>query len=108
MFATTEEINLYARMTLKQWKLADVKIEWMTRKDVLGLAYADDWKIELSELCLSSFACFRETLLHEMAHLLDFQERGTYVVNTREVAHGKNWRKWCKTLGIPARLKIPA
>lgn len=105
---TTTEVQQYIRLTLKEHGMSNVKVKWIGREDVLGLAYAEQWKIELSTFCLSSFRCFRETLLHEIAHLLDYQERGTYVVNKYEMAHGKNWRKWCKTLGIPARLKIPA
>ena len=105
---TTTEVQQYIRLTLKEHGAPNVEIKWIDRQDVLGLAYASDWKIELSTLCLSSFKCFREVLLHEIAHLLDFQERGTYLVNKYEMAHGKNWRKWCKKLGIPARTKIPA
>ena len=107
MIFTTTEAEQYVRMTLKQWGLSDVSFEWWESEKNRGWAWAEESHIALATNILSSFACFRETLLHEMAHILDHRERGTYVVNVREMAHGKNFRKWCKVLGIPARLKIP-
>lgn len=105
---TTEEVSQYARLTLKEFNLFDVKIEWINSERFLGLAYAKERKIELSTLCLSSFRCFRETLIHEILHIVDYDMRGGYVVNKYEMAHGKNWRKLCKKAGIPARKRIPA
>lgn len=104
---TTQEVQQYIRLTLKQWNLTGVEFAWIESDKVRGLAYGAN-RIELATNCLVSFRCFRETLLHEIAHLLDYRERGTYVVNVYKKQHGKNWKKWCKTLGIPARLKIPA
>jgi predicted SprT family Zn-dependent metalloprotease len=106
---TPQEVSQYIRLTLKQFNVSEVKVSWIDNPKVRGLAYAgDNPRIELSFNCLVSFRCFRETLIHEICHILDFKERGTYVVNKYEMAHGKNWRKLCKAAGIPARLKIPA
>lgn len=104
MFTTTE-VQQYIRLTLRQWNMSHVKVEWMESSKFNGLAYAQENKIELALHTLRSFPLFKEVFLHELAHLLDYSERGTYVVNKYEMAHGKNWRKWCKTLGIPARTK---
>ena len=104
---TTQEVEQYMRLTLKQWGMSSVRVQWMQSNRFLGLAYAEDGMIELSENVLASFGLFREVFLHELAHLLDFQERGTYVVASRRSLHGKNWRKWCAILQIPARLRIP-
>jgi len=109
MSLTTAEVEQYIRLTLKQWKMPHVQVSWIESKRVRGLAYAGEKpRIELATNCLSSFHCFRETFFHELAHILDYSERGTYLVRKYEMAHGKNFRKWCKKLGIPARLKIPA
>ncbi len=105
---TTQEVEQYIRLTLKQWGMSHVRVSWIESKKVNGLAYADDWRIELNYHVLRSFGLFKEIFLHELAHLLDYRERGTYIVNKYEMAHGKNWRKWCRTLGIPARRKTPA
>ncbi len=87
--------------------MSHATVSWIESKKVNGLAYAgDEPRIELAVHVLQSFSLFREIFLHELAHLLDYQERGTYVVNKYEMAHGKNWRKWCRTLGIPARTTV--
>lgn len=104
---TTQEVSQYIRLTLRQYGLPNVKIEWIQSSKFNGLAYAPEGKIALSEHILSSFALFKEIFLHELAHLLDYNERGTFVVNKYEMAHGKNWRKWCRILKIPARIKTP-
>lgn len=107
MSLTKNEVEQYIRLTLKQWKMSHVKIEWIQSQKFNGLAYAEESKIELAAHTLKNFPLFKEIFLHELAHLLDYRERGTYLVKKREMAHGKNWRKWCKVLGIPARLKTP-
>lgn len=102
---TTTEVESYIRLTLKQWGMSHVRVSWIESNKVNGLAYAGEDRIELAMHTLQAFGLFREIFLHELAHLLDYRERGTYVVNKYEMAHGKNWRKWCRTLGIPARVK---
>jgi len=104
---TAHEVDQYIRLTLKEWGMASVRVEWMQSKRFLGLAHAEESKIQLSENVLASFGLFREVFLHELAHLLDFRERGTYYVGSRRSLHGQNWRKWCQVLKIPARLRIP-
>lgn len=105
---TPQEVQQYILLTLKEFNVSDVSVSWIESEKVRGLAYAQEGRIELAFNCLSSFRCFRETLIHEILHIVDFRERGTYVVNKYEMAHGKNWRRLCKAAGIPARVRIPA
>lgn len=105
---TPQEVAQYISMTLKEFDVSDVSVSWIDSHKVRGLAYAEEARIELAFNCLASWRCFRETLIHEICHIVDFRQRGGYMVNKRTVAHGKNWRRLCKAAGIPARLKIPA
>jgi predicted SprT family Zn-dependent metalloprotease len=105
---TPQEVDQYIKMTLKQFGVSDISVSWIDSKKFRGLAYAQQSRIELAFNCLISWSCFRETLIHEILHIVDFRQRGTYLVGSREMAHGKNWRKLCKEAGIPARLKIPS
>lgn len=111
MFATTEEIDLYIRMTLKQWGMLHIPVSIrpkLSKKRAFGLYYFDkEKKIEIAQVALRSFSLFRYVLLHELAHALDHQERGSLIVNGRVNAHGKNFRKWCKRLGIPTSRFVP-
>jgi predicted metal-dependent hydrolase len=66
---TTQEVEQYIRLTLKQWGMSSVRVQWMKPNRFLGLAYAEDSMIELSEKVLGSFGLFREVFLHELAHL---------------------------------------
>lgn len=105
---TIEEANAYIRMTLRGWNRTDINIEWS--KDRRGILGTYNWmrnQITLTPRILKSPALFREVFLHELAHALDYAERGTFLVKKNHVAHGKNWRKWCLTLRIPARRFIP-
>ena len=105
---TIEEANAYIRMTLRGWNLTNVKVEWgKDSRSHLGLFHWTQNKITLTPRILKSPALFREVFLHELAHALDYAERGTFLVKKNHVAHGKNWRKWCLTLRIPARRFIP-
>jgi predicted SprT family Zn-dependent metalloprotease len=105
---TPQEVSQYVLLTLKEFGISDVSVSWIVSDKVRGLAYAESARIELATNCLVSWKCFKETLLHEICHLLDYRQRGnSYMVNKRTVAHGKNWRKLCRAAGIPARLKIP-
>jgi predicted SprT family Zn-dependent metalloprotease len=106
MHLTEKELDLYARMTLKQWDLSDISIKWADLPRSLGLA--DPWnkEITLSTRLLQSFSLFELTLLHEMAHILDYQERGTFKKNGRNSHHGPSFKKWCRKLGISTKTKV--
>ena len=48
-----------------------------------------------------------EVVKHEIAHVLDHKERGTFLRNGRNDFHGANWKKWCKVVGVRPRRFIP-
>lgn len=104
MFATTEELQQYARLTFKQHKLEGYELVFLEKLDTPNrIGQANPWekKIELSPKCLESFALFRLVFLHELAHILQFYIMGeTYRVNGRNNFHGKVFKECCKKLGI--------
>ena len=107
MGITREEAELYARLTLKQWKVADTKV---TFHDILDnskcnlgqYVWADDAnEIRISNQCLEYFPLFEWVLKHELAHKLDYDERGTFYDEKGKLEfHGKSFKKWCKVVGI--------
>jgi predicted SprT family Zn-dependent metalloprotease len=111
MKITRQEAEQYIRLTLRQYKLESMLVEWTNTKRRLGCYRIAEKKIELSNQILKSFHLFSEVFLHELAHALDITERinlyGTYKNKGRNDFHGKNWKKWCLTLCIPARRFIP-
>lgn len=109
MFATTSEITQYIRMTLKQWGMPHLKIEWMDRQNFLGLAYVAQDKIKLNKIILVSFKLFDEVLKHEIAHCIQYKRNGNRFLtkNGRRILHGKDFAAVCKEMGIPARTRIP-
>jgi predicted SprT family Zn-dependent metalloprotease len=111
MKVTHQEAEQYIRLTLRQYKLESMPVEWTNTKKRLGCYRVQSKKIELSRQILSRFSLFQEVFLHELAHALDITERinlfGTYKKNGRNDFHGENWKKWCLTLCIPARRFIP-
>lgn len=109
MFATTSEIQQYARLTLKQWGFSHLKIEWMKSCRYLGLACVNENKIRLNKIILVSFSVFDEVLKHEIAHFIQFQRNGNRFLtkNGRRSFHGKDFAAVCKQMGIPARTRIP-
>lgn len=103
-FATTEEINFYVRTTLKQWGMSHLPVVFKDQlhiKRAAGLYHPQEKKIEIATRSLRCFSVFRQTFLHELAHALDHQERGTlFTASGRANFHGKNFRKWCRALGV--------
>lgn len=87
-------------MTLRQHGLHDFVLEWCEFKDRLGEYEHGAKSVRLAPKLIKSFAVFNEVLLHEIAHALDYRERGT-------TDHGDNWKKWCRKVGCPARALIP-
>jgi predicted SprT family Zn-dependent metalloprotease len=107
---TAQEVEQYARLTLKQHGFADHKLIVM---DLTGrrLGQANPWEkqIELSPRALSSFALFKLVFLHELAHIIQFYRMGqTYKVNGRNNFHGKIFKQACRELGISHKTTIPA
>jgi predicted SprT family Zn-dependent metalloprotease len=111
MFATQKEIDLYTRMTLKQWGMSHLKIEWIDApRRWLGAAYVHQKKIQLTTAILVSFKTFEEVLKHEVAHHIQFLRNGNRWLTTpkgRNSFHGKDFAAVCKEMGIPARTHIP-
>jgi predicted SprT family Zn-dependent metalloprotease len=107
-FATTEEIQQYCRMTLRQHGLADYSVVFLPRL-TRRLGQANPWekKVELSLNCLASFRLFSLVLKHEIAHCLCFIENGgTFKVNGRNNFHGKQFKQKCRELNIPHSTKV--
>lgn len=81
------------------------KFQWSKGKKQLGYCKYNSKKT-VKVISVSSFwlehgdkELVIDTLLHEIAHALDVEERGYS-------AHDKNWRKWCKVTGaMPNRTK---
>ena len=95
---TTQEVDQYIRLTLKQHGFADHCVMWF---ELSGrrLGQANPWekRIELSPKVLSSFLLFRKVLTHEILHCIQFKRMGgTFQVNGRNRFHGKVWREVCK------------
>ena len=104
---TLDEAHQYALMTLKQHGAEHLRVRFTNTKRRLGCFSPWKEEIHIAKRALFSFELFREILLHELAHHFDFQERGTFRTNGRNDFHGKNWKKWCLTLGVRARRFIP-
>lgn len=106
---TTSEVDQYIRLTFKQFGLTDYQVEWKPNwKRVLGMANPWEKKIELSPQILASFDSFRHTLLHEIAHIIQFSMMGnTYKVNGRNRFHGKEFKAACKIVGVASNTYHP-
>jgi predicted SprT family Zn-dependent metalloprotease len=106
---TPQEVEQYIRLTFKQYGLCGYKVVWRPNwKRVLGAASPWEKQIELSPQILGSFDTFKHTLLHEVAHILQFDMMGgTYQVNGRNNFHGKVFKEACKIVGIEPSLCVP-
>jgi predicted SprT family Zn-dependent metalloprotease len=107
---TTQEVEQYIRLTLKQWKLSKLSVKWRdTNASWLGLAYVAKNEIVLNKMILIDFRLFDEVLKHEIAHFLQYKRNGNKFLkkNGRWMLHGKDFRDVCKEMGIPARTQIP-
>lgn len=110
---TVREAELYARLTLKQWNVADVKVTFHDKLDnndtTMGQYFFGTNEIMINTKCLNHFRLFEYILKHEIAHKLDHKERGTLFTESGRVNfHGKNFRKWCKILGIKTGRFVPS
>jgi predicted SprT family Zn-dependent metalloprotease len=81
-------------------ELADrISVEWNRRmRSCAGRAFWPDGLIQLNpKLANISNAEVRQTVLHELAHLVAYERNS----NRKIKSHGKEWRKACKDVGIP-------
>lgn len=75
-----------------------IQVCWNQRlRSSAGYASFPAWKIELNPRLAQFDGQVERTLKHELAHLIAFQRTG----HTRIDAHGHEWRKACRDLGIP-------
>lgn len=102
---TAQELHQYIQLTLKEWDLTDVKVTWSKMQKTLGWAAPWNKEIRLSHRVLHSFPLFKHVFLHELAHMLDYKERGTFMKNGRNCHHGRDFKRWCRTLGISTKTK---
>jgi predicted SprT family Zn-dependent metalloprotease len=109
MFATQKEIDLYIRMTLKQFGFAHLKTKWSKAKSFLGRADVWNNTLILSPRILCSFKVFDEVLKHESAHFIQYRNNGNKFLrkNGRFSLHGKDFAAACRIVGVPARTRIP-
>lgn len=107
MAVDLQEAAIYCRMELKSYGLKDYSVLWREWSGTLGEAHPWDKAIHLSHDCLKNKELLIEVTKHEIAHCLDWKERGTFERNGRNDFHGDNWRKWCKFVGVRARMRIP-
>lgn len=108
MTLTQLEVDFYIRATLKQNGVSDVTYSFKDMKRSLGYFWAEKNHIVFSYSALASFTRFKEVLLHELAHKLQHVEQGTFKTKSgRNSFHGKDFKRICLTLGIPARRFIP-
>ena len=102
---TTQEVEQYARLTFKQYGLSDHSLFWNKRmKTTLGFANPWQKRVELNLNVLTDFLRFKYVLLHEIAHLIQFDRMGkTYKVNGRNDFHGKAFKAVCKEMIIKTK-----
>lgn len=108
MFATTEEISQYVRLSLKEHGLTNISFSFKDLPRSLGYFHLEGNEIVFSFKALKNFVLFSEVCKHEICHALDARERGGFKTNGKNDFHGKNWKKYCRQLKIPARRFIPA
>ena len=103
---TKQEADCFIKLELKSWGLKNYSWEWASFSH-LGEAHPNKNKIKLSPRILSSSALLIEIVKHEIAHCLDWNERGTFIRNGKNDFRGKNWKKYCLLVGCRPRRLIP-
>jgi hypothetical protein len=104
MSLTENEVEQWARLTFKQYELADYSLVFLPRL-TRRLGQANPWKkkIELSPKVLDNFSLFRLVFLHECMHCIQFSRMGgTFKVNGRNNFHGKVFKQVCLEFGVPS------
>ena len=105
---TKSEAECFVRLELKQWGLSEINFKWINVNGINGWADILGKELGLNETLLSrGIGVFIEVVRHEIAHFLDFKERDSlFLEHPCDGGHGPNWKKWCKTLKIPARTHV--
>jgi len=107
---TTQEVEQYIRLTLKQYGLTGYRITWKeTYKRTFGRANPWEKEIILSKEILRSFHLFNWILKHEIAHCIHWMRNGGSFKNKNgnNVFHGKEFKAICREIGISGSTKIP-
>jgi predicted SprT family Zn-dependent metalloprotease len=108
MSLTENEVSQWARLTFKQYGLADYSLVFFPRL-TRRLGQANPWekRIELSPKVLDNFSLFSLVFKHELAHILCWIDNGgTFKVNGRNNFHGKQFKEKCRQLKILHSTKI--
>lgn len=98
---TPQELNQYIRLTLKQHNLLDISFSFKKMDKTLGYFHAEKNEIVFSLNALQNFTRFKNCLLHEMSHALQYKELGTFKTPSgRNDFHGKTFKKYCRLLDV--------
>jgi len=102
MKVTHQEAEQYIRLTLRQHNMTHIPVLWTNTKRRLGCYRVVEKRIELSNQILQSFHLFRQVLLHEICHALQYKELNgvSKTKSGRNDFHGKVFKKWCKIVGV--------
>ncbi len=105
MSISRQDAEQIARMTLRQYAreekgLEGISIEFLDLNGkAFGYALPTDKKIQLDFRLLQSEALFVKILKHEIAHFIDYAERGTFKRNGKNDYHGSSFKKVCRRIG---------
>jgi len=98
-----EKLTKFCAALLKDLGLRDLKgrvsVEWNTRmRSCAGRAFWPKGMIQLNPKLLGiSKAEVRQTLLHELAHLIAYERNPNRSIKS----HGEEWKQACIDVGIP-------
>lgn len=84
-----------AQLRRLRWYDLELLLEFDNAKRRAGAFIPRGFRLSLSELYVdhASVESIQNTILHEFAHALDWEERG-------RSDHGVHWRWWCEYLGM--------
>lgn len=93
---TAQETETFTLNLMDQWGLTDKhwKFQWNSRKKAFGICNFKEKTIELSSYLWPAISEEeqKDTVKHELAHALDFLQRGYS-------DHGRQWKIWAMRLG---------
>lgn len=98
-----QEIQEFAARKMSEWGLIDKSwtFGWNTRRSSFGVCRLRKRRIEISSFLFSTISKEEQedTVLHEIAHALDFESRG-------RSCHDLIWKMWARKVGAkPERCK---
>ncbi len=108
---TASDFIQLARMEMKQhrlipaWSVAIVGKRW---KRTLAECNPNTKTLEFSPRALSCYSVSLQIIRHEIAHALDWEERGTWRVKVQNRHHGRAWKEKCRLVKCPATRYISA